>query len=244
MEVPDHVLNALVRDDASDKENIGPAVIELGGDQVIGGAVQMREIRDDRQHAGWCEPEPFQLLPVELGVTESQVDTSGIDTEFPAALEALLRQPFVHVDPEFWGRDVVVDQNLTIGNGVSDARGSGADRKVVNQDVRRVALFEEIVIVRRQPFESWIRGLNENLRCKAGLSQRALYPEHLVTNRITIAERGEDLMNLRRQFSTGPEGSSASTSAAGLRSRRRRARKPGSASMRFVKPRAFSSFRR
>ena len=141
VEVPDDVLDALVRDDAADEQDVRPVVVELPRDQIVRRQIEMREIGDDRQHAGGIEPERFELLAVELGVAEREIDAGRIDAQLAAALEALLDELLVHVDEELGRRDVVVDEDLPIGQRVGDARRARADRKMMDQDVRRVALL-------------------------------------------------------------------------------------------------------
>ncbi len=141
VEVPDDVFDALVRNDAPDKQDVRPVVVVLLRDQIVRRQIEVREIGNDRQHARGIEPQRFELLAIELGVAKRQVDARRVDAELAATLEALLDELLVHVDEELGRRDVVVDENLAIGKRVGDARRARADREVMNQDVRRVALL-------------------------------------------------------------------------------------------------------
>ena len=62
VEVPDDILDALVRDDAADEHDIGPVVVELARSRSFGRQIEMREVGDDRQYAGGGEPERLELL--------------------------------------------------------------------------------------------------------------------------------------------------------------------------------------
>ncbi len=116
----------------------------------------------------------------------------------------------------------------------------------MNQDVRWVALQDEVAIVARPVFEARIGRLNENVGLEARATEHALDAEHFVADGIAVAEGCENLVDLRLcQFSTGPNGSSASTSLAGRSSFRRFANQPGSGSIPGVDaPLASSSFNR
>ena len=59
-----------------------------------------------------------------------------------------------------------------------------------------------------------IRGLDEDVRFESGLSQHALNAEHFVADRITVAERGQHLMDRRRgvpRFMRRPDGDCSAT---------------------------------
>ena len=196
VEVPDDVFDALVRNDSPDEQDVRPVVVELPRDQVVRRQIEMREVGNDWQHAGGIEAQRFELLAVELGVAERQIDARRVDAELAAPLEALLDELLVHVDEELGRRDVVVDENLPIGKRVGDARGARADREMMNQDVRRVALLDQVAIVPRQVFEARIGRLDEDVGLEAGAAQHALDAEHFVADGVAIAERGEHLMDL------------------------------------------------
>ena len=152
--------------------------------------------------------------------------------ELAAALEALLDELLVHVDEELRRRDVVIDENLAIGKRVGDARCARADREMMDQDVRRVALLDQVAVVAGLIFEAGIGGLNENVGLESRAAKHALDAEDFVADGVAVAEGGEHLMDfLFAQFSTGPNGSSARTSLAGRRVLRRFANQPGSGSI-------------
>ncbi len=117
-------------------------------------------------------------------------------------------------------------------DGMKEGRHMMADGKMMNQDVRRVALLDQVAIVTGLILQARIGGLNEDVRFEAGRAQHALNAEHFVADGVAIPERGQHLVNfLLLQFSTGPDGRSARTSFAGRRSLRRLANQPGSGSM-------------
>ena len=66
-----------------------------------------------------------------------------------------------------------------------------------------IADLEQIAIVLRQVFETGVRRLDEDVGLESCPFEHPLYAEDFVTNRVTIAERRQNLMNLRLQFSTG-----------------------------------------
>ena len=189
-------------------------------DQIVGREIQMRQIRHDRQHARRLEAECVQFLAVELGISEREIDTRGVDAELAPALETLLCQLLVDIHEELRRSDVVVDENLTVGDGISHAGGAGTDGEMMDQNVGGVAGLKQIAIVLRQVLEAVVGRLDEDLGLKPCSSEHALNTQHFVADGVAIAERGKDLMNLRLQFNTGsfdalcslqdgPDGSSA-----------------------------------
>src|SRR3989442_6054975 len=102
---------------------------------------------------------------------------------------------------------------------------------MMDQQIVRAAEVDQLAVIARQRFEAVIGRLDENLGLIAGAAQDALNAEHLVADRIAVAERREHLVDAdhaRLLASEGPVGSAASTSSAGGSSRRRRANQPGS----------------
>ena len=231
---------------APDEQDVGPVVVVFLRDQIVRRQIEVREVGNDREHARRIEPERFELLAIELGIAQREIDAGRVDAELAATLEALFDELLVHVDEELGRRDVVVHENLAIRQRVRDARCARPDREVMNQDVRRVALLDEVAVVARLIFEAGIGRLNENVRLEPRAAKHALDAEHFVPDGIAVAEGGEHLVDfLRCQFSTGPNGSSASTSLAGRRTLRRFASQPGSGSIpRRDTPLASSSFNR
>ena len=146
-------------------------VVELAGDQVVRLEIEVREVGYDRQHAGRIEAQRLELLPVELRVAECEIDALGIDPQLAASLEALLGELLVHVDEELRRRDVVVDEDLPVGHRVGDARRARSNREMVDQDVRRIAVANQIPIVARHVFEARVRRLDEDIRIEAGRSE-------------------------------------------------------------------------
>ena len=58
-----------------------------------------------------------------------------------------------------------------------------------------MARAEQIAIVERQILEPRVGGLDEDLRLVAGRAQHALDAEHLVADRVAVAERRQHLMD-------------------------------------------------
>ena len=63
---PDHVLDLLVGDDPADKQDIGPVIVELRGDERIRGEIEVPEPGHDREHGGPRKAEGIEVLAVEL----------------------------------------------------------------------------------------------------------------------------------------------------------------------------------
>ena len=99
------------------------------------------------------------------------------------------------VDEVLGRRDVVVDEHHPIGQRVGHARRARSDRKMMDQDVVGMAGVGQVAVVHGQVFETRVGGLNENLRLVAGVAQHALDAQHLVTDRIAVAERRQHLMD-------------------------------------------------
>jgi hypothetical protein len=66
---------------------------------------------------------------------------------------------------------------------------------VVDQQVVGVASIDEVAIVDRGRFEPRIGGLDEDLGLVAGAAKRSLDREDLVPDRVTVPERGEQLVD-------------------------------------------------
>src|SRR5256712_712655 len=131
---------------------------------------------------------------------------------------------------------------------------------MMQEQVVAIADVDELAIVARQRFQPIVSGLDEDLGLVPGRSQDSLNPEHLVTDRISVSQRREDLVDLDQArlrpcpepvegalgaasaaFGVaGPVGSCASTSSAAGRSCRRRSNQPGSGSRTFVGASFFS----
>ncbi len=113
---------------------------------------------------------------------------------------------------------------------------------MVDQDVVCRDRADHVAIVDGEMLEPRIRGFDENLRHISGGAQRPLNAENFMADRIAIAERREDLVDVRPASggtheacpTTAPAGIAASTLAAAGRSFFRRAIHPGSGSIVFV----------
>ena len=62
----DQVFDLLVGDDPADKQDIGPVIVELPGDERIGGEIEVMEPGHDREYRGPRKAEGNKVLAVEL----------------------------------------------------------------------------------------------------------------------------------------------------------------------------------
>ena len=161
----------------------------------FGCAVEVREVGDDRQHGGARKAERLEVLAVELRVAEREIAAIGVGAQLAAAAEALPRQRPVHADEILGRRDVVIDERHPIGQRVRGARGLRAEREMVQQQVVGMAGVDQLAVVARQRLEPVVGGLDEDLRFVAGAAQHALDAEHLVADRVAVAERREHLVD-------------------------------------------------
>src|SRR5207248_1262756 len=94
-----------------------------------------------------------------------------------------------------------------------------------------MAEVHELTIIARERLQAMIGCFDEDLGLVSGGPEDALNAEDLMTDRVAVAERGEDLVNASHgHFQTGPFGSLPTTPSAGGRSCRRRSNHPGSRS--------------
>src|SRR5918996_770422 len=104
----------------------------------------------------------------------------------------------------------------------------------MNQDVVGMARVLQLWILRRSIPEPSIGGFDENLRLVSSRSQDALDAEHLIADRVAVAQRRQHLVNrgraARRSFREGGHRSvrfprrTAAAPAAALTARGRRLR--------------------
>ena len=88
----------------------------------------------------------------------------------------------------------------------------------MQQQVLAIADVDELAIVARQRLEPMIRGLDEDLRLVSGRAKHALDAEHLVADRVAVAQRREHLVDLHARLR--PSGSSTGFGVAGPASAR------------------------
>ena len=134
----------------------------------FGGAIEVREVRHDRQHRGPGKPERFEVLPVELRIAQRQIAAVDVGLQLAAAAEALPRERAVDADEVLRRRDVVVDERHPIGQRERRARRLRADREVVEQQVVGMAGVDQLAIVARQRLEPAVGRLDEDVRLVAG----------------------------------------------------------------------------
>ena len=161
----------------------------------FGCAIEMREIGHDRQHAGAREAERLEILAVELRVAEREIAAVGVGAQLAPAAEALPRQRAMHADEVLRRRDVVIDERHPIGQRERGPRRLRADREMMEQQVVGMAGVDQLAVVARQRLEPRVGGLDEDLRLVAGAAQHALDAEHLVADRVAVAERREHLVD-------------------------------------------------
>src|SRR6185436_5277886 len=107
-------------------------------------------------------------------------------------------------------------------------------REMVQQQVVGMAVVHQLAKVARQRLEARVGGFDEDLGFVAGAAQHPLNAEHLMADRVAVAERREHLVDANHaRIRSWAEafGSRSSTSWAGARSSRRRSLLPGSGSM-------------
>ena len=233
----DQVLDLLVGDHTADKQNVRPRIVELIGQEAVGAPIEVREARNDRQHRRPGEPQLFKILPVELRIAQRKVAALGVGLQLAPSPETLACKRAVHAHEIFGRRDVVVDEGHAIGQRKRSARRPGPERKVMQQQVIGMAHVDELPVIARQRLESMVGRLDENLGLVSGPSERTLDPEHLMADRVAIAQRGQYLVDAdhegllarspgppsesgrssRSRTRDGPVGSAATTSSAGGR---------------------------
>ncbi len=124
VEGADHILELLVGDHPSDEHEVGPPIVEPGGQCAVGAGIQVREIGDDRKDTCVPESETIELLPVVLGISQRQIAAGDVGRELPAAAEAERHEILVDADEIFrWG-DVVVDEDHAAGQRVGRTGGA------------------------------------------------------------------------------------------------------------------------
>ena len=121
-----------------------------------------------------------------------------IGAQLAASEEAEIHQQLVHAGEVLGRRDVVVDEHHLPRQRIGDARGARADREVVDEDGLGRRLVDQLAIVARQILEARVGGLDEDVRSVAGGAQHLLDAEHLVADRVAVAERREHLVHGRR----------------------------------------------
>jgi hypothetical protein len=84
--------------------------------------IEVSESRDDGEHTGRIEAEPFEFLPVVFGVAERQRRARDVRGQLAAAAKAQLDEVLVDAEKVLGRRDVVVDEDHPSGQGVGRAR--------------------------------------------------------------------------------------------------------------------------
>src|SRR3954471_9528637 len=72
MEEPDEIVDLLVRNNPSNKQDVRPLVVELVRNEPVRFTVKMYEVRHDRQYVRARKAKRDQLVPVELGVAQRE----------------------------------------------------------------------------------------------------------------------------------------------------------------------------
>jgi hypothetical protein len=107
---PDQVLDLLVRDDPSDEEDIGPLIVKLIGDETIGDSVEVSEVRNDRQHRGARKSKCFEVLAIELRISQGKIAAIDVRLKLATASKALSRERPVDAHEVLRWRDVVINE--------------------------------------------------------------------------------------------------------------------------------------
>ena len=72
---------------------------------------------------------------------------------------------------------------------------------MMNEEIVGVDLVHHVAVVDGEILEARVGGLDDDLGSKPGTAKHALNAEHLVADGVTVAERGEDLMDAGRRES-------------------------------------------
>ena len=195
VEEPDEILDSLVRNHPPDKKDVGPVVVELLGHEALGLVVEVREVGHDGEDGRSREAQRFEIATVEGGVAKCQIAAAGIGPELASSPEALPRERAVDADEVLGRRDVVVDERHPIGQRIGRSRRLGPEREVVEEQVVGTARVDQLPIVTRQRFETWIGGLDEDIGLIAGSAQHPLRAKDFVADGIAVAERRKNLVN-------------------------------------------------
>src|SRR3954471_18420721 len=233
MKGANQILELLVGDHSADEHDVGPLVVEITGQPIIGSAIEVTEIRNHGQDRSAREAQRAQLLTVVVGISERQLTSSDVRGQFSTAVETQLHELFMYADEVRGRRDVVIEERHAPWQRVRRPRRARANREVMNEEISCTDRADELAVVDRLVFESRIGSLDEDIRVVSGAAQHTLDPEDLVSNGVAVSERGEDLMDtwpvwlakvhadLERSLVTvapgitAPPGMPESTSAAG-----------------------------
>ena len=148
------ILDLLVGDHPADKQDVGPVVVELIGDEAGSAAPSRCEksgttgstaVRGNPSASRSCR------LNSESPSARSQRSTYAL--QLAPSAETLPRERAVHADEVLGRRDVVVDERHPIGQRVRRARRLGAEREMVEQQVVGMAGVDELAVVARQRLE-------------------------------------------------------------------------------------------
>ena len=161
----------------------------------LGAPIEVREARNDRQHGGAGKSERLEILPVELRIAQREIAAIDVGLELAPSAETLARERAMDADEIFGRRDVVIDERHPIGQRKRGTRCLGPEREMVQQQVVGMARVDELAVIARQRLEPAVGRLDENLGLVAGAAKHPLNPEHLVADRVAVAERGQHLVD-------------------------------------------------
>ena len=159
----DQILDLLVGDDSADEQDVRPLIVELAGEPPVRRAIEVREIRHDRQHGGPWKAKLLEILPVEFRIAQRQVAPIHVRPQLPPTAETLPRKRPVDADEVLRRRDVVIDERHPIGQRECGPRRLGAERKVMEQQVVGMAEVDQLAVVASLRFEAMVCGLDEDL---------------------------------------------------------------------------------
>ena len=164
----DQVVGPLVRDQPADEQQIRPVVVVGVEHAAVRRDIQMAEIRDDRQNSRARKAQRGELLPVELGITDSQLAARSVREQFSASVEALAHELFVHAEEVLGRRDVVVHEHHPARQRKRRARRARPEREMMNQEIVGADLVHHVAVVDGEIFQSRVGGLDDDLGPKPG----------------------------------------------------------------------------
>jgi hypothetical protein len=136
-----------------------------------------------------------QLLAVELAVAEPQLGPRREGRELAAAVVAEPRQMRMEAQEEARGSDVVVDDDQPVRGAMDQPSRGAPDRKV--EDAHRLRRGDRPILPERprQVRHARVNQLREDLGLVTRRAQLALDGQRLVSDRVAVGQRGEQLVN-------------------------------------------------
>ncbi len=204
VEEADQVVGTLVRDDAPHEQDVRPVVVVRGQDTRVADHVEMRKVRHDRQHVGGREPERFELLPVELGVSERKIAPRAVRQQLASAVVALADELLVDAQKIFGRRDVVIHERHAAGKRKRRARGARSEGEMVDQQIVVADLPHHVPVINGEIFEPRVCRFDDDLGLEAGGEKGPANAQHLVADGVAVSKRRQNLVHARPAIISTP----------------------------------------